>query len=292
MSTYVSQRNHRKLTVSTGNIRSLERYDRYYDFTCDLAERGLLPVEWPVGANVFCKASAAFDVERARTIPPMEHSGLSLNNRYSGRRLDGISGEGALYVASLPGLIREHAHYATRRDPEPLGSSPRTLGLARPGGVDATRAFLEKELSTKSAGSALFHVYTLQRPLRLVDLRVRCLFRLFSTYLADADSRKRYGISMDTPTDFLSSAVTSPSDYSASRGVADAVSDARRRMFVDGICATTSRGESDSGLVLGLAGEASGAIQVLFGTPRTKIEALKPRDTFASINQLISSIRA
>lgn len=287
MGPYLSRHSPRKVTVVTGNILSTERYDRYYDFTCDLIERSLLStVELPAGLHVFRKSKKSFDIEASRTIPPADYSALSLTNRYSGRRLNGMPGEGALYVASLPGMIREHTHYAMRPETSKLGRPAIPPGLVMPGDNDKTREFLNKELTSGDSGPDHFHVFSLDRALRLVDLQVRSLYALFAQHLADPTARNRYQISASTPIDFLSSAVNSVMDYSASRGMADAISDRRRASGVDGICATSSRGESDTGLVFGVAGAAGGAIQVLFGTPGSKLTALKPVDTYASIKDL------
>jgi hypothetical protein len=299
MHSYESRRNPRKQTTYVGNVASIERYDKYYDFTYDLIKRGDFPImQTTQNQGMFRKAPKAsgktsaektifLGIEESRTIPPYEHSALSLTNRYSGRRLDGRPGEGGLYVASLSGVLREHAHYETRSKPPLLVQVPSKtpVSLARPGAPDQTRRFITQELAGSSV-EVLFHVYAPKQVFRLADIRPQSLFAIFARHLSDPTSRKHYEISSATPIDALVSAVISPLDYSASRGMADAISDLRRGICVHGICASSARGESDTGLVTGIGGAADGSVQVLFGPPGTQLVSLDPVGSYHSFKQL------
>lgn len=304
---YSSRHNPRRHTVFTGKIQSTERYDRYYDFTVDLIKRGDLPIiltrqdehmfrKAPKAPAAFGakreekvenKATEKFlDIEQSRIIPPL---GSALDKRYSGMRLDGKTGEGALYVGSLSGVLREHVHYdLSPKGPNLVGVPSRAgVRLVKPGGRDETRSFIKQEL-TGSPVDALFHVYMPQKSFRLADFRLTSLFAIFTRHLSDPQARKRYEISSETSIDTLMSAINSQYDYSASRGMADAVADQRRRISVDGLCAWSARGESDTGLITGIAGDASGSIQALFGSPGTQIAALAPVGSCNSFNDLVA----
>ena len=50
-------------------------------------------------------------IEASRQIPPIQYCAHSQEVRYSGRRLDGKVGQGALYMGTLAGVLREITHY-------------------------------------------------------------------------------------------------------------------------------------------------------------------------------------
>ncbi|MEM9057339.1 MAG: hypothetical protein AAGD86_07675, partial [Pseudomonadota bacterium] len=116
MSTYISRIRPRKQAVVTGRIASLERYDKFYDLTWEALDKRAFPMLATNAGQVFVRvANSAHtaDLQAARTVPPAPFSAGSLHNRYSGIRPDGTPGQGALYMASLPGLLRELTHYQT-----------------------------------------------------------------------------------------------------------------------------------------------------------------------------------
>jgi len=170
--TYKSRYQQRAQTVVTGKVHSVERYDRFYDIVFEAAKEGHLPtMQLPAGQVLLRKSNR--DIQPSRTIPPATHSSMSLANRYSGIRLDGKPGQGALYVGTIAGILREHTHYALS------GTAP-TGSLYQPGiSPDRTRNFIEHEKSrasgTSVGGGNPFHAYRLSRAMTFADFRLQCL---------------------------------------------------------------------------------------------------------------------
>ena len=88
---------------------------------------------------------------------------------------------------------------------------------------------------------------------------------------------QRYGLSGRAVLDFLARASADPNDYSASRGIADAVFDTRKLSGFVGVCALSSRADRDSGLVVSAEGDATGGlIHAIFGADSTTVTELTP----------------
>lgn len=282
--TYQSRFQRRVQTVVTGKVQSVERYDRFYDIVFEAIKTGHLPtVQLPAGQILLRKSDR--DIEQARTIPPAGHSSMSLANRYSGTRLDGRPGQGALYVGTIAGILREHTHYA-------LGSKAGPPSIYRPGiSADAIRSFIDKEKVgasvTVGATGRPFHAYRLLRAMTFADFRLPSLARLFASVRGTAEASRRAGIVDWSPIDFQIAAVNAPSDYSSARGMADAVFDAGTPQGLCGVCAISSRADSDAGMVFDSHGDlTSGLVFAIFGSPGTRVDELQPVDSFATFKAL------
>jgi hypothetical protein len=141
------------------------------------------------------------------------------------------------------------------------GATQNTTRLWRPGDVDETRKFIKGE-QDGSAVDVLFHLYEPRRVFQLADMALSSLFEIFSRHLSDPSSRQRSKSPAIRPST-ASSPRLSPHDYNASRGMADAIADSRRSTCIDGVYTSSARGESDSGLVMALAGDPEGSLQVV-----------------------------
>jgi hypothetical protein len=265
--TYKSLFYPRVQTTVTGKVQSTDTYDLYYDMVRLAARDRALPMA-NVDAGELLIRKSKYTIDQTKRIPP--RSDESLSNRYSGRRLDGSTGQGALYLASLSGVLREHTHYST----------PAAKGLWLPGRHDVTGAFMSGQKGgAKLPAGEHFHVYRAGSDLRTADLRLETLFRFFTRY--------QFGIAKNVPLDLLVNAVSSPTDYSAARGMADAVFDSRRQSGAAGLLATSARADSDSGLILGSHGDDSGSnVIALLGMPDTVVDALTPVASFESFADL------
>jgi hypothetical protein len=285
MSVYISRNQPRRQTVIAGKIKDTERYDRYYDVAHDALQKGIFPrVTLPVGQLVVRVMKGPYN---ARSIPPGSSKGTG--NRFNGLRLDGRAGHGALYVGTVAGVLREYTHYSVLEKQEKDGSAIRPAVLESPGSqalrapiwkpaaADETADFMKKQrtgalpLNTESK----FYLFRINRTLQFADLRITTL----APFMAQlrASGARRYGISSGSMIDLLAMVASNPDDYSASRGFADAVFDLRRRTVLAGVCAFSSRADSDSGLVTSSQGDRTGGlIYAIFGEDSAEITALAP----------------
>jgi hypothetical protein len=292
---YISRYKPRKMTTLKGLVESSGKYDRYYDFVCDAVSPGILPtMTLPIGSLLLRKSDRT--IEESRTIPPS--ASTKLGNRYSGRRLDGTPGHGALYLASLSALLREHAHYSL---PVHAGSGLMGNGgkppLWLPGSSDRTRNFMTSEKAGPSSAvkttATDFHVYRAARSLVFADLRLASLHHFFYLLLGSESARRKYALSVNLPINFIASAVISEPDHSAGRGMADAIFDTRHKTGAVGVCATTARTDSDSGLVFDAHGDLKieGYVYAVFGEPNKVVNDISPVESFASFKDLSDYVK-
>jgi hypothetical protein len=277
--------------VLLGRIASAERYAIYYDIARDALQRGTLPtLVLPAGRLVLRASNAAYTAEQARTIPP--GSAMSVLNRFSGARLDGRPGTGALYVGTVAGVLREHGHYANLPKPaSPLQPATAGQALWRPGQPDARSAYLGAQKAGASPGGTHFHLYRTAGTLRFADLRVTALAPLFAQLHASGEARQRYGIAPHQPLDFAIAAASDATDYSASRGLADAVADTAQDTRLIGVCAFSSRADRDDGLVVESHGDPTGGlIFAIFrrdGEVVSELQVAQPKGTFATYGEVM-----
>lgn len=281
MSNYVSRHNPRRQTLLRDRIASPGRYDSYYDLGHELVGARSLPtLRLPIGHLLYrwCER----DIEQSRQIPPS--GDMSVKNRYSGARLTGTSGQGALYLASLAALLRENTHYAggtAAKVVTPFGADPVR---------DAIKAAAKK--TGPAGGPAPFHVYRAAASIQLADLRVQTLARLFTQLLTPAGARSRFGFSEQAPIDLLVQAVLDPNDYSAARGLSDAIADAATSIGVAGLCATSARGDSDTGAMLDSHGDGvHGSVYALFGRAAERMLVLEPVASFGTFKDLVEGVK-
>lgn len=290
---YISRHRPTHHVIVTPNVGSTSRYARFYDITYDLIKRGDFPVvakearqrtfrtlgpkhRLGMDGSPVQGKKEFFSIDEARTVPP--NSANSTDKRYSGVRLDGTPGASGLYVGSLAAFAREHFHYATRVKETGLLRSGGSGPLLIPGQPDKLHDFIKDKLAATAPvadANDKFYAYAYNRHVELADLRVTTVYRSFARYLDDPKARARYGVA-HTPIDFLVREIFSLFDYSASRGAADAIFDLQHVMGVEGLCTTSSRGETDTGVVLGLTGAADADNQFLFGRPSNVVSSLTP----------------
>jgi hypothetical protein len=224
-------------------------------------------------------------------------------NRYSGARLDGRDRLGALYLGSLSGILREHVHYTLNpptKDGKPSLVCANSSEVGRPparllGGPDLTRDQIKREVlgSASAAGKRIFHAYRLSRAVSLADIRVPALAKLFSALLSQPATRRKFGIAEQAASHGLVQEVLAASDYSAARGMADAIAELHATRNISGLCATSARGDSDSGVALQDHGDgAVGEVYVLFGAPGQRISVLAPVSSYASFQELRDKVKA
>jgi hypothetical protein len=286
---YQSRHQPRRQTTISGKIDDVERYDRYYDITYDGILNRMFPaIALPVGSLVVRGNNPKYD---ARVIPP--GSASKLTNRFSGLRLDGRAGQGALYIGTIAGVLREHTHYSLpgwKKQPDKVW---------KPSASDATSEFMREQ----RAGAApdpqyKFFLYRVNETLQFADSRVTSLAS-FMKRMLNAGAAQRYGLSDRAVIDFLARASSDPTDYSASRGIADAVFDSRKISGFAGVCAYSSRADRDSGIVVSPEGDATGGlIHAVFGADSTLVTALTPVpkspgvlafDTFAELSKAVQA---
>ena len=282
MPTYVSRHNPRQQLVALGErMMSVESYDRFYDIGWEALQRGILPlVKVPAGRLLFRFSEAT--IEQSRTLRAARFSSNSRTVRYSGMRLNGSEGQGALYLGSLGAIVREQVHYDKSRPP---------TGLVLPGGPDHTRAAVRSLQAgagqAAAATSQPFHIYRLQGELLMADLRVRSLVQVFQSVLATPAARSRFGLSPLSSATGLMNAVLSPQDYSAARGLADAVHDVGTPRGLAGLVATSARGDSDTGVILDNLGDGvEGVVYALFGAAGARMDTLQPLASYGSFRQM------
>lgn len=266
MATYISRHQPRRQTVIAGQIRDPNNYGRFYDLTCDALAAGALPtVTVPAGGLFIRYASAGMTPAQVCGIHPAGTTKLDV--RFSGRRLDGRAGQGAIYLATPAASLRELTHY----------SLPPGAALWTPGAPDRTAAFMAQQLQGGAAPAGkVFYLVRTTRALRLADLRPTALWSLVGRMMV-AGGTTRYGISENTPQDFLARAHLTPDDYSASRGIADAVADRGGALGLAGVLSHSARADRDDGLIAGDQGDAMGGLVVaLFGQDGERLSALEP----------------
>lgn len=230
----------------------------------------------PKGQLVLRVVNGALTIAQARSIAP--GSSTNGNNRFSGPRLDGRHGQGALYVGTVAGVLREHAHYSLQKAPvSKLTGSP-TPPLWKPGATDQTRNFMQgQKTGALPPGGLRFHLFRLTQALAFADLRLTALAPVLQKLRASGEARTRYGIVDWAPFDMLVTRASDSQDYSAARGLADAVYDQRKTTGFAGVCAASSRADSDSGLVLDSDGDPTGGlIFAIFGHDGAAVDALEP----------------
>jgi hypothetical protein len=278
MSAYTSRHQPRRQTTISGKIKDVERYDRYYDIAYDALKSRTFPLmSLSVGRLVVRSNDSRYD---ARQIPP--NSSTNVSNRFSGVRLDGRPGQGALYIGTIEGVLRESTHY----------SIPQSLWT--PAAPDATAGFIKEQRKGEPPAHAgyKFYLYRVNQTLHFADLRITSLTP-FMTRLRMSEPQ-RYGISSSAQVDFLTMAASNPNDYSASRGIADAVYDSRHETGLSGVCALSSRADRDDGLITSFdKDQTGGLIYAIFGAASSVVTALTPVpkqwdhvpfDTFAELS--------
>lgn len=274
--TYQSRHQPRRQQTAGGKIKNPEQYDMFYDIAFDAMVRGDFPtMTVDTGRLMLRVVNASLSIEQARTIPP--GSSMNGNNRFSGPRLDGRNGQGALYVGTVAGILREHAHYSLQSYPaSKFGSATPTL--FKPGAPDTTSAFMKQQKTgAKPLSPQRFHLFRLKYPLQFADLRLTALAPLFHRLRASGEAKGRYGMVEHIPFEMLISAASDAQDYSAARGIADAVFDRRHSTGLAGVCAASSRADTDSGLICDAHGDATGGlIFAIFEKDGAPIMALEP----------------
>jgi hypothetical protein len=275
MPSYQSRYQPRRMTVIAGKILHPETYDRFYDIAYEALRDGSFPhVTLLAGRLVVRKMEKDYGIDAPRRIPP--GSSTNPRNRFSGPRLDGRPGQGALYFGTIGGVLREHTHYS-------LAKLQPTTPIWRPGAEDRSDEFMtaQKAGAPPVDAGEKFYLFRVDRPLRFADLRLPSLAPLMTRLRASGEGARRYGIVDGSPVDFQISAVSAAQDYSAARGMADAVFDMSRTTGDCGVCALSSRADSDTGLVFRSHDDpTAGLVFALFGADSTLVPALKavPKD--------------
>ncbi len=269
----------------SGKIFKPATYDFFYDITCEAMARNDFPTtSIAAGSVMLRKISAEFSIEQARAIPP--NSSMNGNNRFSGQRLDGRSGQGALYLGTVAGILREHAHYS-------LQSTPGTVmqTFLTPDMPDRTRAFMRAQVGgAKPLAKEHFFLYRLKNKLRFADLRLQSLHPLFQR-MGQSDELRR-DFSLVSNLTLMLRAPSDLHDYSAARGIADAVYDRRNTNGLAGVCAPSSRADSDSGLVYDSHGDKTGGlIFAIFGKDRVPITVLEPVGEFGTFQEIAAAVK-
>ena len=174
------------------------------------------------------------------------------------------------------------------------GGAATAKGRLLPHATDLTMAAAKHHMATKSplGGAAVkaFHAYRLNTSLSLADIRVVSLARLFGAVLAAPGTLARFAIAASMSADMMVQAVLDPHDYSAARGIADAVFDQGR---VQGLVANSARGDSDTGVALYAHGDGvEGFVYALFGSPGQALSALTPVGSYASFKELVDAAKS
>lgn len=267
---YLSRYLSRNWSAPIAKISNPDRYDRYYDITYDAIQNGMFPtVELPAGSLVVRVNDPKYvrlndPKYDARGIPPA--SATDPGNRFSGLRPNGRAGHGALYIGTIGGVLREHVHYNSPKQPDKIWT---------PASNEVTAEYMHEQ-RTGAAVHATKKLYLFQvnTTLRFADLRLTALTAFFQRVL-QTGGRQRYGLADDVIIDFLARAVSDAVDYSAPRGVADAVFDTSKRSGLAGVCAFSSRADKDNGFVVSAEGDSTGGlIHAVFGAGSTVVSAL------------------
>jgi hypothetical protein len=281
MPPYQSRHQPRKHTVVSGKIGNVECYDRFYDMAYEALRDGRFPhltlprgrmvvrsIEQPLGSG-----SMELNSYNPRQIPPGASQHWSV--RFSGVRLDGRPGQGALYVGTIAGVLREFTHYSR---PKPTPST-----LWEPGSEDSTSKFMDSmnqgsppPAPKKEGRVHKFYLFRVAHELKFADLRLTSLGPLFMA-MRSGGGYQRYGVVDNAPADFLTAAASDALDYSASRGMSDAVFDLRRTTRDAGVCALSARADNDQGLVFVTRSDPTGGLVfAIFGADSSIVAALEP----------------
>ena len=249
MPTYQSRYQPRRQLIFSGKIQRPETYDRFYDITTDALQRGQFPtMRLAAGQLVLRVVNGALTIGQAGSIAPS--SSMNGNNRFSGPRLDGRHGQGALYVGTAAGVLRETAHYSLQTPAASKLTNVSAPPLWVPGTPDKTRDFIRQQKTGALApGGQRFHLFRLKQPLLFADLRLRSLAPLLQQLRSSGEAKSRYGIVDWAPMELLVAAASESQDYSAARGFADAVFDQSYKTGHAGVCALSSRADTDSGMI-------------------------------------------
>jgi hypothetical protein len=261
---YRSRHQPRTWTTSIAKIGNVERYDRYYDITYDAIQNRMFPtVALPAGSLVVRINDPEYD---ARGIPPA--SAASVHNRFSGLRLDGRAGHGALYIGTVAGVLREHTHYSL---PEQPGK------IWKPSSSDVTSEYMRQQRTgAKLHETKKLFLFQVNETLHFADLRLTALTSFFHRVL-QSGGRQRYGLADDVIVDFLARSVADQTDYSVPRGIADAIFDTSKRSGLAGVCAFSARADRDNGFVVSAEGDSTGGlVHAVFGAGSTIVSALTP----------------
>ena len=294
MQYYQSRYQARRHTTIQGKIQDVERYDRFYDIAYEALRDGRLPhLTLPAGALLVRRMTGPHDPLQ---IPP--GSSMNTGNRFSGPRLDGRPGQGALYVATIAGVLREHTHYSLLSKTAAL--QPPAPPLYRPGATDATKAFMDDQRKGARPPNAAskFYLFRVPRTLRFADLRISSIAPMMTRVRLLGKHGNRYGIAESSPIAFQTSAASASDDYSASRGMADAVFDLRTVTGDVGVCALSSRADTDSGIIVPQQDDSTGGLVfAILGPDSTIVSALTlvPKDarhtgfdTYADLRRAIA----
>ena len=303
MTTYQSRYQPRRHLVVTGKVLQPETYDRFYDLATDNLHAGRFPQTPLHAGQILIRAvKACFSIDEARFIPP--GNSMNGNNRFSGPRLNGHPGQGALYCGTLGGTVREHLHYELI-DRQPKG--PMNQAAPPPLWVPGRGDRLRDHVVLAHAGllppiENRFHLFQTTRPLLFADLRLTALMPFLLGVLCSRETRQRYGfVDQESMEQFLLQA-SAAQDYSAARGLSDAVADASNRTGHVGVCAFSSRADTETGLVTESYGDASGGLVfAIFGRDSLPVStvvpayspapAVKPRQvTFDTLQELLVAL--
>lgn len=284
----MSRHNPRKHVVIQGRIGSVSTYDTYYDLAIDALTRNRMPIVFTEPGHIFlrwARAKHTPNINAARTVPPADFSSMDKDNRFSGIRLDGKPGQGAIYTASITGSLREFTHYQQTNKER----------MVLPGKMDQTRQFMRNQVSTANTSDILFHIYRGLRRTFFADMRLSSanVQRLFAEVARSPSARNIYGMSSNVTGESLVRAFIDAKDTSASRGFADAVADYRGHLALDGVVADSARSDSDMGLVTAEFGpDVAGTNYIFFGSPGQVHQCLVPVDTFTSLKDMRDKLLA
>jgi hypothetical protein len=151
-----------------------------------------------------------------------------------------------------------------------------------------------QKTGTLPPGGQRFHLFQVANALRFADLRIASLAPIMYRLRTSGEGARRYGIVDWSPVDFQIAAPGASQDYSAARGMADAVFDLSRNTGDSGVCAHSSRADLDSGLVVESHGDSTGGlIFAIFGRDSTVVpalEAVKPKASFDTFEEICSVV--
>ena len=130
-----------------------------------------------------------------------------------------------------------------------------------------------------------YHVYQLVRPIVFADLRLQALYKYFSKFPSVTGSEHTIH------TELRMIPLYDGRDYSAARGMADAVYDVGTSKHVRGVCAISSRTDSDWGFNTSNHGDISdGLVVAIFGQPGITITDLQPVNSYSGFKEMSESL--
>ena len=303
MASYQSRYQPRRHLVVMGKLLQPETYDRFYDLATDNLCAGRFPQTHLHAGQILIRAvEAGFSIDQARHVPL--RSSMNSNNRFSAPRLNEHPGQGALYLDILGGTLREHSHYELiGRQPSGSMNQAGLPPLWVPGRGDRLRDHVGlARAGLLPPGRNRFHLFQTTQPLLFADLRLTALLTLWLGVLGFKETRQRCGIVDHASLDQLLSQASAAQDYSAARGLAYAVADALGRTGHVGVCAFSSRADTETGLVNErYGGPSGGLVFAIFGSDSLPVStvvpahapapAVKPRQiTFDSLQDMLVAI--